>query len=265
MTHEPVTHEVPDGVEMLDGVEGVLLDIDDTLLASHEAFATGICAVMADYLPHLAPEQVAEAVAMWRADAHGYFRRYSAGELTQAQQRLARANEIHARFGAPTLGEGDFPAWERTYLAGFEAGWRAHDEAPGVVAELEAAGYALGSLTNGPREMQERKLEVTGLAAQVPVLVAIDDLGVGKPDPRVFLRACELLGTDPARTVYVGDELDVDALAARRASLHGVWLDRPEARRGGVFLEDPAAAHRAGVPIISTLAELPGLLTRAAR
>lgn len=244
-----------------DGVRGVLLDVDDTLVVTREAFASGIAAIAAEFLPWLTTEQVAEATAIWRADGNGYFRRYSAGELTQSGQRLLRARELHERFDGPELTASSFGPWEARYLAGFEAGWVAHEDAHAAVGALREAGLAVGALTNASRGMQVRKLAATGFAASVPLLVTIDDLGVGKPDPRVFLEACRLLGTEPGETVYVGDELDIDALAAQRAGLHGIWLDRPGARRGGVHLEDETVAHEAGIAVVRSLAELPGLLT----
>ena len=97
---------------------------------------------------------------------------------------------------------------------------------------------------------QTLKLEAVGLAADVPMLVGVDTLGVGKPDPRVFVEACRRLGTAPGRTVYVGDELDIDAQAASAAGLLGVWLDRPGPRRIEVSAEEIAAA---GVATISSL------------
>ncbi|MDF2808213.1 MAG: haloacid dehalogenase, partial [Cellulosimicrobium sp.] len=86
----------------------------------------------------------------------------------------------------------------------------------------------------------------------------------GKPDPRVFAEACARLGTDPARTAYVGDELDVDARAARAAGLVGVWLDRPGTRRGGPHPEDPESARASGVHVVHALADLPTTLGVAA-
>ena len=77
------------------------------------------------------------------------------------------------------------------------------------------------------------------------MLVGVDTLGFGKPDPRVFLEGARLLGTDPTRTAYVGDEPTVDALAAHQARLTGVWLDRAGHRRGpgyGGFLRPTAAS-----------------------
>ena len=87
----------------------------------------------------------------------------------------------------------------------------------------------VGALSNSSRELSVDKLARLGLTARLPLLVSPDDLGFGKPDPRVFALACERLGTEPARTAYVGDELDVDAQGARAAGLVGIWLDRPGA------------------------------------
>ena len=88
----------------------------------------------------------------------------------------------------------------------------------------------------------------------------MDPLGVGKPDPRVFLAACRRLGTDPSRTAYVADELDVDALAAVRAGLLGVWVDRAGPRRVAITPAQITAAREAGVLVVATLEELPEVL-----
>lgn len=243
-----------------DGVRGVLLDVDDTLVDTRAAFAAGIDAVAAAYLPHLDAGGRARALDVWRADAQGAFRRYTRGELSQSAQRLLRAQEVHEALAGPAIPEETFGEWEAVYLAGFESGWRAHEDALDAVAALRSTGLAVGALTNASRAMQTRKLAATGFADDVPLLVTLDELGVGKPDPRVFLEACRLLGTEPGETLYVGDELDTDALAAQRAGLRAVWLDRPGARRGGVHLEDPHVAREAGIVVVHSLGEVPGLL-----
>jgi putative hydrolase of the HAD superfamily len=97
------------------------------------------------------------------------------------------------------------------------------------------------------------KLRRVGLAERIEVLVGVDALGVGKPDSRVFRLVCGRLGVDPASTLYVGDELDVDARAARRAGPAGVWLDR-RGTRGPLAELD--------VPVVTSLAELAELADR---
>lgn len=245
-------------------IRGVLLDIDDTLVDTRGAFGAALAAVAEVYLPE--GVDVERVVAMWRADASGHYRRHTRGELTAGQQRLARAQEVHAAFGGPPLDEATFPAWDEVFRTGFRDGWRAHADALPTVRALREAGYAVGALTNAVGDLSADKLERVGLAEDVPLLVTLDTLGFGKPDPRVFQEACVRLGTEPGETAYVGDELDIDALAALRAGLGlGVWLDRPGTRRGGPHLEDPAAAEEHGAAVIASLTELPGVLDASTR
>lgn len=88
-------------------------------------------------------------------------------------------------------------------------------------------------LSNGDQEQQEDKVIRTGLDRYIDAVLASGQLGVAKPDPRAFAAACSRLTVPPEAAVYVGDRLDVDAVAASRAGLRGIWLNRggSEARR----------------------------------
>lgn len=92
------------------------------------------------------------------------------------------------------------------------------------------------------------------------MLVGVDTLGIGKPDPQVFVEACRRLGTEPDRTIYIGDELDIDARAAIETGLHGVWLDRPGTRRGGSHVEDRGLARESGIVVVDSLTEFGDLV-----
>ena len=240
-------------------VDGVLFDIDDTIVDTRSAFEAALAGVVTAYLPALPDDEAAqrlrEVVAMWRRDPHDRYRRYTAGLDTYLHQKMLRANDLHAAFGGPALDEDAFTAWNALFDEGFRAAWAAHPETEAVLEVLLGAGLAVGALSNAATPMQTAKLEKAGLLDRVPMLVGVDTLGVGKPDPRVFLEACRRLGTSPERTAYVGDEADVDALAARDAGLVGVWLDRPGARRRPVDEADVTGVH-----VIRSLDELPSLL-----
>lgn len=236
-------------------VDGVLFDVDDTLLDSDRSFVRALAEVVSEYLPHLPPDRHEEVVTVWRADVGGHYRRYTRGEVGYLEQRMARANDLHAQFGGAELDDAALERWNALFERGFMRAWDAYPDAAGVLEHLLAAGVAVGALTNAGVAHQTEKLGASGL--DVRVLVGVDTLGVGKPDARVFLEACRRLGTSPARTAYVGDELDVDAVAAREAGLVGVWLDRPGPRRVPVTEADVAAA---GVDVIGSLDELPAVL-----
>jgi putative hydrolase of the HAD superfamily len=238
-------------------VDGVLFDIDDTLVDTRAAFATALATIARQYLPDVSPDRDTEILTFWRADANEHFARYTRGEIGVREQRMSRANELHDEFGGRRLDDAGFAAWDDVFDTSFRAAWSAHDDVDAVLARLLDAGLHVGALTNAAFAYQTDKLDRTGLADRVPLLVGVDTLGFGKPDPRVFLEACRRLGTDPARTAYVGDELDVDASAARAAGLTGIWLDRPGGRRLPISAEQIAES---GVLVVRSLDELPAAL-----
>ncbi|MGK2928879.1 MAG: HAD family hydrolase [Acidimicrobiales bacterium] len=61
----------------------------------------------------------------------------------------------------------------------------------------------------------------------VPVVQITDSgaIGVAKPDPATFAPALEALGTDPARTLHVGDSVHYDVLGAIGAGMAAVHFD----------------------------------------
>ncbi len=48
---------------------------------------------------------------------------------------------------------------------------------------------------------------------------------MAKPDPAVFAPALEALGTEPGRTLHVGDSVHYDVLGAQAAGLQALHFD----------------------------------------
>jgi uncharacterized protein YjbJ (UPF0337 family) len=65
-----------------------------------------------------------------------------------------------------------------------------------------------------------------GLLADLDAVLVSEEIRVAKSDPVAFLRVCERLGVEPSQAVSAGDWLVGDAVAAQRAGLTGIWLDR---------------------------------------
>jgi len=75
-----------------------------------------------------------------------------------------------------------------------------------VEAVRRMAGVApLGIASSSPRVLIEAAVEAMGIADVVPVRVSTEEVPNGKPAPDGYLRACELLGADPARCIAVED------------------------------------------------------------
>ncbi|GAA1874993.1 HAD family hydrolase [Myceligenerans crystallogenes] len=237
-------------------LDGVLFDVDDTLVDTRAAFARSLRAIQERYLPGASLEQM---LHQWRSDPGGWYRRYTRGEVDHLTQRRHRAAYLHETFGGEPVTEESFAAWDELFWGTFERSWTAFDDAAPALAAARAAGLRVGVVTNAAVELQERKLAAVGLT-DLPVLVGVDTLGFGKPDARVFAEGARLLGTDPARTAYVGDEPEVDAVGARDAGLRGVWLARPGVRKRSHETQGDEELRLSGIAVIGTLAELPQAL-----
>ena len=86
--------------------------------------------------------------------------------------------------------------------------------------------YRGAVLTNGAPAQQREKLHGSGLATYLEAVVVSGDVGIGKPDPRVFGAALAALAVAPSATVMVGDSIERDIVGAQAAGLRAVWLNR---------------------------------------
>jgi pyrophosphatase PpaX len=103
-------------------------------------------------------------------------------------------------------------------LARLDAMTQPYQGISGLLAELAAAGVAIGVATSKRRSSAEATLRAVGLDGLIPVTVGMEDTLVHKPDPAPLLLAVERLGHAPAESAYVGDAV-VDVLAAQSAGM----------------------------------------------
>ena len=110
-------------------------------------------------------------------------------------------------------------AWARYQHHYREVNGRHSTVYPGVVDGLQtlrARGLKLACLTNKPTAFAKSLLATKGLDGFFAVTFGGDAFERKKPDPLPLRKACEALGTDPARTLMIGDSSN-DARAARAA------------------------------------------------
>jgi FMN phosphatase YigB (HAD superfamily) len=86
--------------------------------------------------------------------------------------------------------------------------------------------------------VQREKLASTTLAGHFEAIVISAEVGVGKPDPRIFRLALGALGVTSADAVMIGDSLERDVAGARRAGMRSVWLDRAGTTIRGAVVPD---------------------------
>ncbi len=86
--------------------------------------------------------------------------------------------------------------------------------------------YRLAILTNGSPISQRRKLESTGILDLFELSVVSGEVGIDKPDARIFDYMCDRLNELPEQCLYIGDNYINDVLGARNAGWNAIYLNR---------------------------------------
>ncbi len=126
-----------------------------------------------------------------------------------------------------------------------------YPEVPAVLARLQRAGMKTAILSNGSPAMLAAAVEGSGLRGLLDAVLSVEDVGIYKPDPRVYRLAVERLDVAAPRVSFQSSNA-WDAVAAAAFGFRVAWINRFGQRRERL----PAQPHAE----LATLAELPPLL-----
>ncbi len=99
---------------------------------------------------------------------------------------------------------------------------------PGAKELIAAlAGKArLGIITNGFTELQQVRLERTGMAEYFELVTISEQVGVAKPDPQIFAHTYQQMGEpQKGRVLMVGDNLHSDIVGGLNFGIETCWLN----------------------------------------
>jgi phosphoglycolate phosphatase len=138
------------------------------------------------------------------------------------ERTVGKGSEHLIRSLLAEVGAGDsqfdrvWEAYTRHYLA---INGRHSSVYPGALEGLQkmrAAGWRVACVTNKPNAFARPLLDAKGVSPWLEHLFGGESFARKKPDPLPLLEACKALGSEPARTLVVGDSAN-DAAAARAA------------------------------------------------
>jgi len=106
-------------------------------------------------------------------------------------------------------------------------------DAPRVLQWLQKKRKKIGLVSNTGItpgfELREFLLRI-GVSQYFDVMVFSDEVGIRKPDPRIFYLAARKLETKPCDMVHVGDNLKSDVWGAKSAGFKAIHLSADEGR-----------------------------------
>lgn len=207
-------------------MKAVFFDAGNTLLHPFPSVAE-VCRTVLDAHGHKVDVERIEAELPHADDV--YEAQYSADDTFWMSEQ--RASELWSQMYATVLrrlglnGRADGlgrhvyeafgdPRWWATYA----------DVIPGL-ARLKGLGLALGMISNWDSRLPDicRGL---GLSDYFDFVISSANLGLHKPNPRIFELALERTGVGAAEACHVGDHYYADVLGARAAGLVPVLMNR---------------------------------------
>ena len=205
----------------------ILFDIDDTLIDHSKAEKTASLSFGNQYrddIPNYDPNGFSER---WRKEAEIHFKDFLSGKISFLEQRRKRIRGI---FDNQSSSDNQIDLIFEDYLRFYEESWELF---PDVIPFLESnAEEEFAVLSDGAQRQQELKLQKTGILPLFSFVLTPESTEMSKPNPALFVKACEIADADPSQTFYIGDNMQKDAIGAYQAGLNGVWLNRNMTQTG---------------------------------
>jgi putative hydrolase of the HAD superfamily len=227
-------------------MRGVLFDFDGTLADTAGAERASWAALAELIRSHLPGVDEAALQERYQLVFEAHWSDYLEGRIDFPTYRRRRLTSAVEPWGA--VDDELFAAYREEKLGSVER-LRLFDDAVTVIRSLRARGLRVGLLTNGPSNLQRRKLEVTAIEVELDAVAISEEIGVAKPDVRAFEKAAEMIACRIADVAMVGDSplYDIEGGIAAGVSQ-------------AVLIAKGPRPEIAGAAVVETLSDVPTAL-----
>jgi putative hydrolase of the HAD superfamily len=97
--------------------------------------------------------------------------------------------------------------------------------------------FQTGVITNSMPDVQYQKITTLGLRGYFSCVVIATEIGLKKPDPRIFTYTSDKLSLKPGECLYLGDNYENDIIGAKEAGMASCWF-----RQGKTIVDNPVKA-----------------------
>jgi putative hydrolase of the HAD superfamily len=94
-----------------------------------------------------------------------------------------------------------------------------------ILKFLKNKGLVIGLLSNNDKSMDDLCVKL-GLSEHLDFTLTSGQVGSGKPNPQIFLRALEIAGSRSNETIHVGDQYESDIKGAVGVGIRPILIDR---------------------------------------
>ena len=99
-------------------------------------------------------------------------------------------------------------------------------EATEKLCEYLHSKYKVGIVTNGIKEVQHSRIENSAISKYIDKIIISDEVGVNKPDKRIFEYAINYFEImDKSEVIMIGDSLGADIKGGQNAGIDTCWVN----------------------------------------
>lgn len=205
----------------------IFFDLDGTLFDHKSSELLGVEAFYEKYKDCFRLEKEM-FYKFWCQISDKYFNRYLKGEVTFDQQRIERIKELFS-YSNIKLTDEDAMIKFNKYLSNYENNWKPYDDVIPCLKHLSRK-YELGIISNGDLNQQSLKLEKMKIKKYFIDIITAGEIGISKPNIKLFNIACKRVNKQPQECYYIGDDLQTDIIPCKDVGMNGIWLNRKRER-----------------------------------
>lgn len=220
-------------------INAVFFDLDDTLHDHLKPFSTTI----KNIFPFISTDiSMLALYKKMRYYSDILWDQYSQNQLSLTDLRTKRIIYTLEEFDI-NISTQDARRFQQEYEISLES-LTLFPDVENVLKELRNQEITLGIITNGPSKHQSNKIKKLALTTYISKdnIFISDDVGVAKPDSKIFHIVAKKVGYSPENILYVGDSWRNDVVGASNAGWQTLWFNhrnrQPETEHESLIITD---------------------------
>lgn len=170
------------------------------------------------------PIDLAEFLEVYIPTNLKYWKLYREEKVSQDDLRYYRLKEVLDVFDYSHLTRDQVMEIAHDYIAYLPMFNHLYDGAVEILEYLHP-NYHLHIITNGFAEVQQRKIQQSGLQSFFKTVTNSETAGVKKPNPQIFHRALNLAKAEVTESIMIGDSLEADIEGAQSLGLDTIYFN----------------------------------------
>lgn len=206
-------------------IEVVFFDIDDTLLNSAESQHKAIIKFKKNIKIFEGIDD-SEFAKIWNKVTFEQYEKYAKKEVSFEEHRINRMKNLFLNFNV-NISNKDAEKFFKIFTKLNEKSWALFDDTIDVLKELNKR-YSLAVITNGDGIQQRKKLKKMRIQRYFKEIIVSKEVGVSKPDSKIFKIACDKLNVQSKKCVMCGDQYKTDIIGAINSGMSAIWVNKKD-------------------------------------